>query len=272
MRKLIEIACAGETLVGTLDDAAGTTGLLIVSGGNEIRIGAHRGMALLAERVAHADHPVLRYDRRGIGDSTGANGGFESSADDIAAAAQAFRETGVERIIAFGNCDAATALAFFHAGAGIDALVLANPWTIEPTDEMPPAAAIRSHYAAKLRDPKEWLRLARGGVNIAKLAKGLRKASQKAPQGPADLPARLAAALAGAQVPVTILLAKGDNTAIAFADAFKGPAFDAARGKVKVEQLDSDSHSFASTSDKAWLLQQVLVQLVTPAKAGVSGS
>lgn len=261
MRKLIEFACAGQTLIGTLDEAAETTGLLIVSGGNEIRIGAHRGMALLAERIARADYPVLRFDRRGIGDSEGENHGFESSADDIAAAAQAFRETGVERIVAYGNCDAATALAFFHAQAGIDALILANPWTVEPVDELPPAAAIRSHYAAKLRDPKEWLRAARGGVNIAKLAKGLRRAAQKAPEADTSLPARLAAALAEAQVPVTILLASGDNTAIAFADAFKGPAFDTVRGKVKLERLDSDSHSFASAADKDWLLAKVLEAL-----------
>lgn len=272
MRKLIEFGCGDETLVGTLDDAAGTTGLLIVSGGNEIRIGAHRGMAQLAERVARADHPVLRYDRRGIGDSTGDNGGFESSATDIAAAAQAFRETGVERIIAYGNCDAATALAFFHAQAGIDGLVLANPWTVETVDEMPPAAAIRSHYAAKLRDPKEWLRAARGGVNIAKLAKGLARISKSAPQADTSLASRLAAALGEAQVPVTILLAQGDNTAIAFADAFKEPAFDAARAKVKIDQLDSDSHSFASAADKDWLFEKVVEQLVAPAKAGVSGS
>lgn len=261
MRKLIAFPCAGETLVGTLDDAAGTTGLLIVSGGNEIRIGAHRGMALLAERVARADYPVLRFDRRGIGDSTGENRGFESSAEDIAAAAAAFRETGVERIVAYGNCDAATALAFFHAQAGIDALILANPWAVEPSDEMPPAAAIRSHYAAKLRDPREWLRAARGGVDIAKLARGLAKISKRPPRPAASLASRLAAALPEAQVPVTILLAKGDNTAIAFADAFKDPAFDAARGKVSIEQLDSASHSFASAADKHWLLEKVLKAL-----------
>ncbi|MDG2532330.1 hydrolase 1, exosortase A system-associated [Sphingomonas sp. HITSZ_GF] len=261
MRRLIAIPCAGETLAATFDDAPGTTGLLIVSGGNEIRIGAHRGMALLAQRVAAAGHPVLRFDRRGIGDSTGDNGGFETSAEDIAAAARAFRETGVERIVAYGNCDAATALAFFHPQAGIYALILANPWTVEEAYELPPAAAIRSHYAAKLRDPKEWLRLLRGGVNIAKLVKGLRKVSQKPLEMPTGLTARLAAALGEAQVPVTILLARGDNTAIAFADAFKGPPFDAARGKVKIKQLDSDSHSFASAADKDWLFQRVVEAL-----------
>ncbi|AQR72532.1 hydrolase 1, exosortase A system-associated [Sphingomonas sp. LM7] len=262
MRRLIEFPCAGETLLGTLDEAPGTTGLLIVSGGNEIRIGAHRGMALLAQRVAEAGHPAFRFDRRGIGDSTGENHGFESTAEDIAAAAATFRtETGVTRIVAYGNCDAATALAFFHAQAGIDALVLANPWVIEATDDLPPAAAIRARYAERLRDPREWLRLLRGGVNIPKLISGLLKASRSQPQLEDGLPARLANALVQTQVPVTILLAKRDNTAIAFADAYAGPAFAAARAKASLVELDSASHSFASQSDKDWLFKEVRAHL-----------
>ena len=262
MRRLIAFTCADETLLGTLDEAAGATGLLIVSGGNEIRIGAHRGMALLAQRLAGAGHPVFRFDRRGIGDSTGENGGFESSAADIAAAAAVFRaETGVTRIVAFGNCDAATALAFFHAQSGIDALVLANPWVIEATDELPPAAAIRTRYAERLRDPREWLRLLRGGINILKLISGLLKAYHKQSEKSGGLPHRLAAALAESRIPITILLAKGDNTAIAFAHAFAGPAFAQVRDKITIEQLGSDSHSFASAADKDWLFERVLAAL-----------
>lgn len=262
MRRLIAFPCTSETLLGTLDEAPGATGLLIVSGGNEIRIGAHRGMALLAQRVAEAGHPVFRFDRRGIGDSTGENRGYESSADDIAAAVVTFRaETGVTRILAYGNCDAATALAFFHGPAGIEALLLANPWVIEQADDLPPAAAIRSHYAQKLRDPREWLRLLRGGVNVFRLFRGLRKASQKQSKVSGSIPARLAQALAATQAPVTILLAKGDNTAIAFADAYKAPAFDPARRRIHIEPLDSASHSFASVSNKDWLFEKVLAAL-----------
>lgn len=262
MRRLIEFPCASETLLGTLDEAPGTTGLLIVSGGNEIRCGAHRGMALLAQRVAEAGQPVFRYDRRGIGDSTGENGGFESTAEDIAAATAAFRaQTDVARILGYGNCDAATALAFFHAQAGVDALLLANPWVIEATDDLPPAAAIRARYAERLRDPKEWLRLLRGGVDIGKLASGLLKASRKQPQQAGGLPTRLADALARAEAPVTVLLAKGDNTAIAFADALGGPAFAAARDRIRIETLDSASHSFASSADKDWLFKRVIAAL-----------
>ena len=201
VRRLIEFPCADATLLGTLDEAPGATGLLIVSGGNEIRIGAHRGMAQLALRIARAGHPVFRFDRRGIGDSTGENHGFETSADDIAAAAAAFRRTAphLTRIAAFGNCDAATALAFFHARAAIDQLVLANPWVIEATDDLPPAAAIRARYVERMRDPREWARLLRGGVDIHKLASGLLKASRSQPQQENGLPARMAAALGKAQ-------------------------------------------------------------------------
>jgi exosortase A-associated hydrolase 1 len=264
MRSLIEFACAGETLVATLDEAPGTTGLLIVSGGNEIRAGAHRGMALLAARLTEAGHPVFRFDRRGIGDSSGDNRGFESSADDIEAAASTFRQSAphLTRVVGFGNCDAATALAFFHRTAGIDALILANPWTVEDQDDgMPPAAAIRAHYAERLRDPRQWLRLLGGGVDIRKLINGVLKFSTSHSQAPDTLAARLAEALGAAEVPISLLLARRDNTAIAFLDAWCGAAFEQARAKAQVEQRDTASHSFASPGDKNWLFEQVLKNL-----------
>ena len=112
MRHQLSFPCEGATLAATLDEAPGTTGLLIVSGGNEIRSGAHRGMATLAQRIAAAGHPVFRFDRRGIGDSEGENTGYTNSGPDIAAAIAAFRRAAPQltRIIAFGNCDAASAL------------------------------------------------------------------------------------------------------------------------------------------------------------------
>jgi exosortase A-associated hydrolase 1 len=267
MRRLTRFACAGETLAATLDEAPGTTGLLIVSGGNEIRIGAHRGMAELAATVAASGHPVLRYDRRGIGDSTGENNGFESTTEDIHEAALAFRREAphLTRIVAFGNCDAASALTLFHTGTGIDALVLTNPWTIEADekggDDLPPAAAIRSRYVEKLKNPRELLRLFTGGVNIRKLVSGLLKASSKQSQPLASLPARLAAALGASETPTTILLARADNTALAFADHWKSGAFAPARARCDVETCDTDSHSFARPQDKAWLTERVLAAL-----------
>lgn len=251
MRRLVSFPCLGETLAGTLDAAPGTTGLLIVSGGNELRIGAHRGMALLAAAIAAAGYPVLRFDRRGIGDSTGRNDGFRASGPDIAAAAAALREhTGVTRIVAFGNCDAATALALFHGDARIDRLVLANPWIVEPSGDLPPPAAIRATYAARLSSPAEWRRLLTGGVNFRRLAQGLATLAKRRP-AQTDLARSFAAAL-DAGTPTDILLATGDHTAIAFLDAWH------LRHAPALHHRDSDSHSFARPGDADWLRNCVL--------------
>lgn len=263
MRRLIGFDCAGETLAATLDEAPGTTGLLIVSGGNEIRIGAHRGMADLAGRVAAQGYPVFRYDRRGIGDSSGENNGFESTAEDISEAVAAFRQAApqVDRVVAFGNCDAATALILFGEAAGIDRIIASNPWTIERQDDLPPAAAIRARYLQKLKDPRELIRLATGGVSLSMLWSGLRKVSSKKSEIPALLPTRLAAALRTTNASVMILLASRDNTAIAFTEHWNGNGFSELRDMIPCEQCETDSHSFARAEDKAWLEARILTWL-----------
>ena len=252
MRRLIAFPCEGETLVGTLDEAPGTTGLLIVSGGNEPRMGAHRGMAMLAQRVAAAGWPVFRFDRRGIGDSSGENGGWASSAPDIAAAVATFRREAphVDRLVGTGNCDAATALALF--GSDLDALVLANPWVVERTGDLPPSAAIRARYAERLRSPAHWRRLLRGGVDMCKLFRGLRAIA--APSGEQPLARRVADALHGRQA--TVVLARGDATAIAYLDATKRLGIAA-----PVAWVETDSHSFARTGDADTLIEIVQTSL-----------
>jgi exosortase A-associated hydrolase 1 len=262
MRNTLSFDCEGHTLAATVDRASSKTGLLIVSGGNEIRIGAHRGMAKLAGDVAAAGYPVFRFDRRGIGDSEGENGGFTTSGPDIAAAIAAFRKACPEltKIVAFGNCDAASAL-LLHRPAGIAAHVLTNLWVVERTDELPPPAAIRARYAERLKDPKAWIGLFTGAINLRKLMGGLMRIAK--PQAPASLAQDVAAGLVEVQGPVTILLAEQDGTAIAFADAWNGPAFTAARARkdISIKKIASASHSFASASDYAALRDTVLETL-----------
>ena len=75
-----QFGCGSHKLAGVLDTAPGETGLLWVSGGNELRSGAFAGQAQLAARLAAKGFPVFRFDRRGIGDSEGDNRGFTRSA------------------------------------------------------------------------------------------------------------------------------------------------------------------------------------------------
>lgn len=245
MRQWLSFACDAVPLAAAFDDAPGSSGLLIVSGGNETLSGSHGNMARLAARLAAAGHPVFRYDRRGVGDAAGENGGFETAAADLAASVSAFRAAapGMTRIVGFGNCDGASTLALFGTDLAIDALVLANPWVIETVGELPPAAAIKARYRQKLMDPKEWLRLLRGGVDIGKLFRGLRAASAKVPAG--GLAQRMQTAIATSPLPVRIVLAKRDATALAFADAWGGRIAK----HVQVTEIDSNSHSFAKPAD-----------------------
>lgn len=256
MREVIAFPCDGDALLGTLDDARGTTGLLIVSGGNEIRCGAHRSMALLAADLSDAGIPVFRFDRRGIGDSEGANYGYEDSADDISAAARTFRTLApqITRVVGFGNCDAATALALFHRDAGIDALVLANPWVGDEDDGLPPAAAIRSHYVDRLKKPQQWLRMLSGKVNLLRLIKGLRKVSATDRQPKNSIAVRMAVSML--DTPRTILLADRDNTARQFDQAWSERDY--------IQRRDTDSHSFARSGDSDWLREKIIEAIKRP--------
>ncbi|MBK6707302.1 MAG: hydrolase 1, exosortase A system-associated [Sphingomonadales bacterium] len=264
MRRLTGFDCEGAWCAATLDEGERTTGLLIVSGGNEIRSGAHAGQAALAAHFAASGYPVFRYDRRGVGESEGENGGFESSAADIAAAAAAFRAQvpQLQRIVAFGNCDAASSLALFHAGLPIDRLVLANPWVIEARAEAdapapPSAAAIRARYWARLKNPRSLIDLFSGRIDLGKLAGGLARAARK--EAPTGLAQRIGEALSTSTVPATLLLASRDTTALAFTAAWKSSAFDVVRqrGDVNLQTLDSASHSFADADSKAWLCERI---------------
>jgi hypothetical protein len=174
------------------------------------------------------------------------------------------RLTKIERLVAFGNCDAATALALFGETAGIDALILANPWTFEDdgidkghddTPALPPAAAIRARYLSRLRDPRQIWRLVSGGVDLRKLANGLRAARHR--KSDVDGLAReLINALVKLRIPATILLAERDRTAIAFAEAWR-QAPVATQQRIPVAQCPTASHSFADDTARQWLADHI---------------
>ncbi len=258
-RRHLTFACEGATLVGTLDigAASGSSGLLFVSGGNELRSGAWNGQAQLAARLADAGFPVFRYDRRGVGDSEGENPTFRHSRPDIAAAAQTFLVAAphLSHIVAFGNCDAAAALMLFAHGLPVNALVLANPWTIEgeSAPEAMPASAIRSRYLAKLANPREIWRLLSGGVNLTKLLRGLRSAAAPSARS-TGLVTELQTGLDRFDGTVRILLATGDRTAQMFEDAWDS-------ADPRIARIESASHSFSDAASREWLFAQLVSAL-----------
>ena len=264
MRTIVNFPCGTDSLSGAFDAADGSTGLLILSGGNEIRSGAYAGQAAMAQHFQTLGYPVFRFDRRGIGDSEGQNRGFEHSADDIAAALKAFRAMApqLRNIIGFGNCDAATALTIFPDHDAFSTLILVNPWTIDAAPEAdetasPNAAAIRGRYWARLKNPRSIMDLLTGKIDIKKLAAGLAKASVREPVS--DLATRIAEGFLDRDEPVALLLAERDTTALAFLAAWRSRTCQAARAKdnISLSTCDSASHSFADPAARAWLYGQV---------------
>ncbi|MEM6475467.1 MAG: hydrolase 1, exosortase A system-associated [Pseudomonadota bacterium] len=259
IRLHLTFACGSLSLAGTIDSAPATTGLLIVSGGNEIRSGAFSGQSLMAARIAKAGFPVFRFDRRGIGDSEGENRGFRNSAGDIAAAVKAFRGLApqLDRVIGFGNCDAASAL-MLSGGEGFHGLVLSNPWTIEESDgdaDEPalPAAAIRSRYLEKLTNPAEIGRLLRGGVDMRKLGRGIAGAFRSPPE-PSSLAEEMREGLARFSGPAQILLASADRTAQMFEAAWD-------KDDVRIARCKGAGHAYVEPAHSDWLDAQILSAL-----------
>ena len=262
-RRHLTFLCEGDRLAGTIDEGSNTTGLLLVTGGNEIRSGAFSGQAALAASLAEQGFPVFRFDRRGVGDSEGVNRGFREEDADIRAALAAFREAAphLSRIVGFGNCDAASAL-MLAGGAGCDALVLSNPWTIEDAgdadagediDTTPPASAIRARYIAKLKNPREIARLLSGGVDYRKLLRGIARAvGPKA--APSTLAGDLREGLGGFCGPVRILLAEADRTAQVFIENWD-------ESDARIARCPNAGHAYVEPHAREWLEARLLEAL-----------
>lgn len=257
MRRLIAFPCAGAELAGSIDVAdGGATGLVMVTGGSQTRIGSHRMYERLGKALADNGYSCLRFDRRGVGDSAGEDPGFRGSGADIAAAADALRREcpALSQIVGFGLCDGASAIALFGKAAGLDALILVNPWLVEAEAGEPPAAAVRAHYRKRLTSLEGWKKLLSGAVDYRKLLRGLSSISAQGETAP--LAREVAASLAAARLRAWLILAGGDATAIAAEQELKAPAF---KGLIEGrETIASDSHTFARPGDERALLVAVV--------------
>jgi exosortase A-associated hydrolase 1 len=169
IEKPIVFECEGSELIGLVhlpERMQTRRGLLIVvPGGPQYRAGVARLQVQIARELASRGVPVMRFDYRGLGDSEGPFRGFEDVGSDLGAAVRAFREhaPGVEDVVLWGGCDAASAV-MMNAWRypEVSGMALGNPWVhTETTGDR----AEVSHFGRRFRERDFWIKVLRGQYN-----------------------------------------------------------------------------------------------------------
>lgn len=230
--------CIGERLLGIVS-APGvefsnthiindTTGVVIVVGGPQYRAGSHRQFVMLARHLAACGHPTLRFDCRGMGDSSGAQRSFEDFGPDIGAAVDALQliVPGVRRVVLWGLCDAASAALLYldeTADPRVAGLALLNPWV--RSEASLARTHVKHYYRQRLMQPAFWKKLFSGGVALQALnglASNLRTATGGSagatPSQAASYQQRMARGWQACSRPVLLMLSEDDYTAKEFSD------------------------------------------------------
>lgn len=235
--RVISFACEGEQLLAIVSEPAQARDLaarvIIVVGGPQYRVGAHRMFVKLARMLASAGHAVMRFDVRGMGDSGGMQRSFEELSVDLGAAIDAFdaQATGRGPLVLFGLCDAASASLLYVGDtrdARVSALALLNPWA--RTDASLAKTHLKHYYGRRLISLAFWRKLASGRVGRQALGGFMRNlrvsmASRNTTRGPAakvrrpgedDFFELMRAGAEGFRGPMLIALSENDLTAAEF--------------------------------------------------------
>ena len=259
-QQAVVFRCEGDSLVGILNIPRDPypRGVLIVVGGPQYRAGSHRQFTLLARQLEEAGIASLRFDYRGMGDSTGEPRTFESVSEDLKCAIEVLvsRVPAVKEVVIWGLCDAASAaLLYARQDRRVTGLVLVNPWV--RTEQGAARVYLRHYYGGRLFQAQFWHKVLSGQFRFKEAATSLLRFATRAVRkdgAPAmmPLPDRMENALSKFDGRALLVLSGNDLTADEFRDLVKRSERWRRlleRPRLRQQELRDANHTF---SRRAW--------------------
>jgi exosortase A-associated hydrolase 1 len=274
----LTLICDSEELVAILhapEEAVRELGVVIIVGGPQYRVGSHRQFVLMARALAAAGFTTLRFDYRGMGDSTGAMRTFEGVDADVRVAVDALlaRQPGLRGVVILGLCDAASAaLMYSRNDSRLRGLILINPWV--RTEAGAAQAIVRHYYGQRLFMKSFWSKVFSGQFQvgpsvrsfIASVSSARKWRPTREPGPTKHFVERMLDGFRGFARPKLVLLSDRDLTAREFeALCLNSPEWSQclAGGHVEVANVIDADHTFSSRTALRSATDRVLAWLET---------
>ncbi len=173
----VTFGCGDDYLVGVIHSPNENNsktininnGVVFVVGGPQYRVGSHRLFFQMARELAEEGVTVLRFDFRGMGDSSGEPRKYYDLNDDIHAAVNQLVEYAphLNEISLLGLCDGATAsIIYSQEDIRINQMILLNPWV--NSEACQAQAFFGQYYLSRIVDKEFWLKIFSGKFQFRK--------------------------------------------------------------------------------------------------------
>jgi exosortase A-associated hydrolase 1 len=181
MEEPVQFTCNQKRLYGILhlpDTVMNpSTIVIIITGGPQVRIGAHRLYVQLSRFLCEHNIATLRFDYEGMGDSEGDFVGFQYAEASIDTATNYLRQKfkGKSNFLFWSLCDGATAAVLYAARnlEDVNGLILCNPLVL--TEQGLARSTIKHYYINRIFNKKFLSKLIRFEVDVKETFKSLWK-------------------------------------------------------------------------------------------------
>ncbi|GAB60717.1 hydrolase 1, exosortase A system-associated [Rheinheimera nanhaiensis] len=279
--QFVSITCTDNSLSAILhqpDSDRQDTGVLILVGGPQYRVGSHRQFVKLSRALAAEGIASLRLDAAGMGDSSGTKAEFYQQDAEIEAGITALMQQcpQLKNVVLWGLCDAASAILLYlnKPDPRVSGTVLLNPWVRQQHSHA--EVMLKHYYVKRLFSRQFWQKLFGGGVALKHSIQGLWQTLQ---QRRANRPAASITPQANAQNYVQLMLrgwqrfsgqvliitSGNDLTAQEFLQlCATDTAWAGCLAKAQHSQISEANHTFSSQLWRGQVEQATLQWLQTP--------